>query len=83
MYRYSVYISVHSHFARTTKSTLEIYIICCIKIAKKKHLSYCTVIFENELFPTVMVQQRQQMDVLDCCKTFSELISMFVFDSVV
>ena len=69
MYRYSVCISVHSHFARTTKSTLKIYMICCIKIAKK-HLAYCTVIFETELFPAVMVQQRQQMGVLDCCKSF-------------
>jgi len=30
MYRYSVCISVHSHFARTKNSTLEIYIICLL-----------------------------------------------------
>ena len=39
-----------------------------------KHLAY-THIFENELFLTTAVQQRQQVDSVGCCTVFSGLIS--------
>lgn len=39
-----------------------------------EHLAHCTVIFETKLFPTVMVQKRQHLDVLQCHMSFSGLI---------
>ena len=37
---------------------------------------------KTELFPTMMVQKLQHMDVLRCHLSFNRLISMFVFDSL-
>jgi hypothetical protein len=37
-------------------------------------------IFENELFPTSAVQQRQHVDAVGCGTFSSGLISKFVFD---
>jgi len=65
VYRCSVCISVNSDFVRTTKSTVE---ICIYNMLHKitKHLAYCSVIFETELFPSVMIRKRQHLDVLRC-----------------
>jgi hypothetical protein len=38
-----------------------------------------TYIFENQLCPTMAVQQRQHVDVIGCGMIFSGLIGMFVF----
>jgi hypothetical protein len=40
----------------------------------------CTYIFKNELFPTVVVKQRQHVDAVECRTFFSGLINTFVFD---
>ena len=78
--RYSVCISVKSDFVktRTTKSTVQICINNMLHKITQKHLANCTLIFETELFPSVMVQKRQHLDVLGCHIAFSGLI----FDSV-
>jgi len=45
------------------------------------HKASCIfVLFENELCPTTVVQQRQLMDAVDCHTFYSRLISMFDFD---
>jgi len=60
----------------------------CMVYAKRKMRSVTLrkirrlYIFENELFPTVAVQQRQHVDAVGCVTFFSGLISMFVFDSL-
>ena len=45
-----------------------------------KHPAY-TYIFENEVFPTKVVQQRQHVDAVGWGTFLSELTSMFVFDT--
>jgi hypothetical protein len=44
------------------------------------HTHTHTQIFENELFPTKAVQQRQRVDAVGWGVFLSELTSMFVFD---
>jgi hypothetical protein len=40
----------------------------------------CLYIFLNELYPTTLVQQRQNVDAVRCRTFFSWLINIFVFD---
>jgi len=54
-----------------------VYVFCMHKC--KKRLIRTT---KTELFPTMMVQKLQHMDVLGCHLSFNRLISMFVFDSL-
>ena len=51
-------------FVQTTKSTL-IYTVCCMTLHKTSCI-FPAQIFENELFPTMTVQQSQYVDAVEC-----------------
>ena len=79
-YTYTVYIcyvclSLKSAFVRTTKSLLQLH-NALYNIAE----SFLHTHTFLKLFPTTAVQQRQHVGVINCCKFFSRLISIFVFD---
>jgi hypothetical protein len=80
------YTFTHKTIHRTTQKFLEecgpcpIFARYTLAFALQLRKKAWKNIFENELFPTVMVQQRQQGNALWCCMFLNGLISMFVFD---